>query len=49
MKCMKNDKNYTIRIREDCVIREQDRVKQILERVSKIISNSYIGKRGKSK
>ena len=46
---MKKEKNYTVKICEDRVIREQDRVKQILERVSKIISNSYIGKRGKSK
>ena len=40
---MTKDKNYTVRICEDYVIRDSDKVKGILDRVSKIISNSYIG------
>lgn len=44
------DKNYTVRICEDYVVRDPEKVKQILDRVSKIISNSYIGdKRNGSK
>ena len=44
------DKNYTVRICEDYVVRDPEKVKQILNRVSKIISNSYIGdKRNGSK
>lgn len=42
---MKKEKNYTVRICEDHVIRDPDKVKAILDRVSKIISNSYIRKR----
>jgi competence transcription factor ComK len=34
--------NYTVKICEDYVVRDPDKVKEILERVSKIISNSYI-------
>lgn len=39
---MEKDKNYTVRICEDYVVRDSDKVKGILDRVSKIISNSYI-------
>ena len=39
---MKKERSYTVKICEDCVIRDPDKVKRILERVSKIISNSYI-------
>jgi competence transcription factor ComK len=47
---MKKEKNYTVRICEDYVVRDPDKVKTILERVSKIISNSYIEqKRGTRK
>ena len=47
---MDKQKNYTVRICEDYVIRDPEKVKQILDRVSKIISNSYIGdKRNGSK
>lgn len=43
-------KNYTVRICEDHIVRDPDKVKRILERVSKIISNSYIGdKKGERK
>lgn len=45
---MKKEKNYTVRICEDHVIHDPDKVKGILERVSKIISKSYIEK-GKAK
>ena len=36
------EKNYTVRICEDYVVRDSDKVKGILDRVSKIIRNSYI-------
>jgi hypothetical protein len=39
---MSKEKNYTVRICEDYVVRDSDKAKGILERVSKIISNSYI-------
>ena len=42
---MAKEKNYTVRICEDHVIRDPDKVKRILDRVSKIISKSYIGER----
>ena len=38
---MESDKKYTVSIREEYVIRDPEKTKQILERVSKIISNSY--------
>ncbi len=38
---MSNKPKYTVRIREDYVIRDPEKTKQILERVSNIISNSY--------
>jgi hypothetical protein len=44
---MTSKKNYTVRICEDYIVRDSDKVKQILERVSKIISNSYIEKESK--
>ena len=44
---MKKETNYTVRICEDYVVRDSDKVKAILDRVSKIISNSYI--RGQKK
>ena len=37
-------KNYTVRICEDYVVRDPDKVKEILDRVSKIIGKSYIEK-----
>ncbi len=47
---MSKEKKYTVRICEDYVVRDADKVKQILDRVTKIISNSYIeGKRGTGK
>ena len=42
---MEKDKNYTVRICEDYVVQDTDKVKGILDRVSKIISNSYIEER----
>lgn len=39
---MEKGKNYTVRICEDYVVRDSDKVKGILDRVSKIIRNSYI-------
>ena len=46
---MSKGKNYTVRICEDHVTRDADKAKAILDRVSKIISNSYIEKRGTKK
>ena len=39
---MEKEKNYTVRICESHVLHDPDKVKGILDRVSKIISNSYI-------
>jgi hypothetical protein len=39
---MEKEKNYTVRICEDYVVRDPNKTKEILDRVSKIISNSYI-------
>ena len=47
---MSKEKKYTVKICEDYVVRDADKVKQILDRVARIISNSYIdSKRGTSK
>ena len=47
---MKKEKNYTVRICEDYVIRDPEKVKEILERAARIISNHYIGdKKGERK
>jgi competence transcription factor ComK len=43
---MEKEKKYTVRICEDYVVRDPDKVKEILDRVSKIISKSYIGDKG---
>ena len=43
------DKKFTVRICEEYLFREPDKVNAILDRVSKIISNSYISKDAKSK
>lgn len=39
---MENKLKYTVKICEDHVIRDPEEIKKILDRVSKIISNSYI-------
>ena len=44
---MSKEKNYTVRICEDYVVRDPDKVKEILDRVSKIISKSYTKERRK--
>ena len=44
---MEQKKNYTVRICEDYVVRDPNKVKEILDRVSRIISNSYIGEKKK--
>jgi hypothetical protein len=41
-KQMSEKKNYTVKICEDFVVRDSNKVQEILDRVSKIISNSYI-------
>ena len=46
---MAKRKNFTVRICEDYLFREPDKVNAILDRVSKIIGNSYISKDAKSK
>ena len=38
---MENKIKYTVSIRDDHVAKDPEKTKQILERVSKIISNSY--------
>jgi hypothetical protein len=38
---MKNKPKYTVKICTDYVVRDPEKTKQILERVSNIISNSY--------
>ena len=44
---MGKEKKYTVRICEDYVVRDPKKVQEILDRVSKVISNSYIGERKK--
>lgn len=47
---MEKKKNYTVTIREDYVVRDPEKARAILERVAKIVSNSYVeGKRGTGK
>lgn len=38
---MQQEKNYTVRICEKYIHHDQNKVNAILDRVSKIISNSY--------
>lgn len=38
---MKNNKKYTVKICTDYVIKDPNKTKEILDRVSTIISNSY--------
>lgn len=40
-------KNYTVRICTDHVVDDRKKVEAILDRVSRIISNSYIGEKKK--
>lgn len=42
MSNMKKEKKCTVRICEDYVVRDSEKVKAILDRVSAIISKSYI-------
>lgn len=37
----KNNPKYTVKVCTDYVIKDPDKTKEILERVSRIISNSY--------
>lgn len=46
---MAKAQNFTVRICEEYVIREPDKVNEILERISKKITNTYIRKKGKAK
>lgn len=46
---MQAEKNYTVRICEDYVIQDPEKVKEILERVSKKITNTYMNKKEKRK
>ena len=39
---MQKEKNFTVKICEEYISHEPDKVKEILDRVSRIISNSYI-------
>lgn len=38
---MQKEKNYTVRICEKYVLRESDKVKEILDRISRNITNTY--------
>lgn len=38
---MGNAKKYTVKVCTDYVVTDPEKVKEILERVSKIVSNSY--------
>lgn len=38
------ESNFTVRICEDYVIHEPDKVKEILERISRKITNTYLKK-----
>jgi competence transcription factor ComK len=39
---MEKEKKFTVKICEDYVVKDPNKVKEILDRASKIISNSYI-------
>jgi hypothetical protein len=41
------EKNFTVRICEDYVIQDSEKVKEILDRISKTITNSYKRKKEK--
>ena len=43
------ERNFTVTICEDYVIRDPDKVKEILERVSKKMTNTYMNKKEKRK
>lgn len=45
---MKAEKNYTVRISEEYIIHDPDKVKAILDRVSQSITNTYRNKQKKS-
>lgn len=38
---MMEEKNYTVRICEDYVLQDSEKVKEILDRISKTITNTY--------
>lgn len=38
---MKNEIKYTVKICDDYVITDRDKIEEILKKVSKIVSNSY--------
>ena len=44
---MKGEKKYTVRICEDYIVRDPDKVKAILDRVAQSITNTYRDKRKK--
>ena len=46
---MQTEKNFTVRICEDYVLHDPDKVKKILERVSKTITNTYLRNKEKRK
>lgn len=46
---MQKRKNFTVKICEEYLSRDPNKVNAILDRVSKIISNSYISKDAKPK
>ena len=46
---MQKRKKFTVKICEDHLYRDPNKVNAILDRVSKIIGNSYISKDAKSK
>lgn len=45
---MKGEKNYAVRICEDHIIRDPDKVKAILDRIAQGITNTYRKKLKKS-
>lgn len=44
---MGKEKNYTVKICEEYVVCEPDKVKKILDRVAKTITNTYMRKENK--
>lgn len=38
---MEKEKNFTVRICTDYITKDPEKIKEILDKVSKIISNSY--------
>lgn len=46
---MKKGKNYTVTICEDHILHNQEKVRAVLDRVSTIITHTYVKQKGSKK